>query len=225
MSPFFNNREGVWFRTKGKREETLTMINIAKLRQAVEMAAKSWPLFHDGDPNTADVYWLVQKIQEVLGVALPTKLPPKKQGVLVFECVEANLLSDPQKRVLRNISVADVAQRIVNLATALKGMLPFSDDQNLVVSLYAWHGCIHMGKLLRCVHIIPGGQALYTPQMRRDGYAHIREDWERDETQGNPWVRYGVSLTRPMEQSRKKQDFDFEVHENWIPKDSPYWEP
>jgi hypothetical protein len=27
-----------------------------------------------------------------------------------------------------------------------------------------------------------------------------------------------------MERGRKKQEFDFEVHENWIPKASPYWE-
>ena len=201
------------------------MSEIGKLRQAVEMAAQSWPPFHDGDSNSVDVYWLAQKIRETLGVVLPTDLPPKNEGVLAFECVEANLLWDPQDRVLRKIYVADVRQRIVNLAGALKGMLPFSGDQNPMGSLYAWHGCIHMGKLLRCVHNIPGGQALYTPQMRRDGYAHIRGDWERDEAQGNPWVRYGVSLTRPMEQRRKKQDFDFEVHENWIPKDSPYWEP
>jgi hypothetical protein len=201
------------------------MSEIGKLRQAVEIAAKGWPPFHDGDSNLVDVYWLAQKIREVLGVVLPSELPPKNEGVLAFECVEANLLSDPQNRVLRDISVADVGQRIVNLAGAVNGMLLFSGDQNLVVSLYAWHGCIHMGKLLSCVYNIPRGQALYTPQMRRDGYEHIRGDWEREEAQGNPWVRYGVSLTRPMERGRRKQDFDFEVHENWIPKDSPYWEP
>jgi hypothetical protein len=37
-------------------------------------------------------------------------------------------------------------------------------------------------------------------------------------------MRYGVSLTRLMEQGRKKENFDLEVHENWIPADSPYWE-
>ena len=200
------------------------MTDVNKLRQVVAMAAKSWPPFNAGDSNLVDVYWLAQKISEVLGVVLPTELPPKNEGVLVFERVEANLLYDSENRVLRNISVADIGQRIVNLAAALNGMLLFWDDQNLVVSLYAWHGCVHMGKLLRCVYNIPEGQALYTPQMRRDGYAHIQRDWERDEAQGNPWVRYGVSLTRLMERGRKKQEFDFEVHENWIPKDSPYWE-
>jgi hypothetical protein len=200
------------------------MSEISTIRKSVETAAQNWPPFRDGDSNLVDVYWLAQKIREVLGVALPTELPPKTAGVMAFECVEAKLLHDPQTRVLRNTPVADVAQRMVNLTIALKGMLPFSDDQNRVASLYAWHGCIHMGKLLRCVHNIPGGQALYTPQMRRDGYAHIRREWTRDEAQGNPWVRYGVSLARPMEQGRTRQDFDFQVHENWIPKDSPYWE-
>lgn len=189
------------------------------------MAARSWPPFDGGDSNLADVYWIAQKIREVLGVALPTKLPPKNEGVRAFECVETILLRDPADRVLRNIPVAELAQRIANLAVALKGILPFSGDQNLVLSLYARHGCMHMGKLLRCTYNIPGGQALYTPQMRRDGYAHLRGDWERNEAQDNLWVRYGVSLTRLMEQGRKKHDFDFEAHENWIPKDSPYWEP
>lgn len=199
------------------------MSEISKLRKAVEMAAKSWPPFGGGDSNLVDVYWLAEQIREVLGVVLPTELPPKNAGVQAFEWVEANLLRDPKNRVLRNIPVSDVAQRIVNLAAALKGMLPFSEDQNLLVSLYAWHGCIHMGKLLRRVYNVLGGQALYTPEMRRDGYARIRGEWTRDEAKGNKWVRYGVSLARPMEQSRKKQDF--EVHEDWIPRDSPYWEP
>jgi hypothetical protein len=201
------------------------MSEISKLRKAAETAVNSWPPFLDGDSNLVDICWLAEKLREILGVALPTELPPKNAGVLAFECVETSLLRDPQNRVLRTIPVADVAQRIENLASALKGMLPFSDDQNLVVSLYAWHGCIRMAKLLRCVYNIPEGQALYTPQMRRDEYAQIRAEWTQNEAQGNPWVRYGVSLARPMEQGRKKQDFDFEAHENWIPKDSPYWEP
>ncbi len=93
-----------------------------------------------------------------------------------------------------------------------------------MVSLYAWHGCIHMGKVLRCTYNTPEGQALYTPPMRREGYEHVKADWMREEARGNPWIRYGVSLTRLMEQGRKKENFDFEVHENWIPDESPYWE-
>ncbi len=145
------------------------MSEIDKLLQAVEMATQSWPPFHDGDSNLVDVYWLAQKIREILGVVLPTELPPKNEGVLAFECVEANLLCDPQNRVLRNISVADVGQRIVNLAGALKGMLPFSGDQNLMVSLYAWHGLHPHGKTasLRPQHSGGPGSLYATDETQR----------------------------------------------------------
>lgn len=142
-----------------------------------------------------------------------------------LEQVETNLLRDPQNRVLRYVPVAQVVQRVVNLADILKETLPFSADENLVVSMYTWHGCMYMAKLLRRVHNVPGGgQDSYTLKMRQEGYAHIQQQWVQSEEEGNVWVRYGVSLARPMEQGRKKQNFDLEVHENWIPKDSPYWE-
>jgi len=195
----------------------------SKLEKAVEAAARAWPVA-DGDTNLVDVHWLARQIQQDLGVTLPTDLPPKRDGVAAFECVEANLLRAHGNRVLRHTSLTEVVRRIEGLPAVLKGLLPFSDEQNLVVSLYAWHGCIHMGKVLRCTYNIPGGWALYTPQMRREGYKYVTADWTREEAQGNPWVRYGVSLTRLMEQGRKKENFDFEIHENWIPDDSPYWE-
>ena len=30
---------------------------------------------------------------------------------------------------------------------------------------------------------------------------------------------------QPWAAARKKENFDYEVHENWVPEDSPYWEP
>ncbi|MBJ6727188.1 hypothetical protein [Geomesophilobacter sediminis] len=201
------------------------MSEVDKICEAVTAAADNWPFFGDGDSNLVDIYWLAEKLRETLGAALPTDLPPKDCGVQAFETVETILLRDPQDRVLRVIPVDEIVQRLVNLMGALKKELPFSGEDNLLVSLYLWHGCIRMAKLLRCAYNIRGGQALYTPQMRSDEYALILNEWTQDEAQGNSWVRYGVSLARRMEQARKKQDFDFEVHENWIPKDSPYWEP
>jgi hypothetical protein len=195
----------------------------SKLEETVEAAARTWPPA-GGDTNLVDVHWLAQKIREGLGVGLPTALPPKAAGVAAFESVETNLLRDSGNRILRQTPLVDVVRRIESLPAALKGVLPFTDEQNLVVSLYAWHGCIYMGKVLRCTYIVPGGQALYSPPMRREGYELVKADWTREEAQGNPWVRYGVSLTRLMEQGRKKENFEFEVHENWIPDDSPYWE-
>ncbi|MGO9466143.1 MAG: hypothetical protein ACLQIB_02700 [Isosphaeraceae bacterium] len=194
-----------------------------RLEKAVDAAARNWPAA-SGDTNLVDIHWLARTIREELGVALPTEFPSNKIGVQAFECVETNLLRDVGNKVLRDTPRAELVRRIEGLPAALKGILPFTDEQNLVVSLYAWHGCIHMAKVLRCTRVIPGGQALYTPQMRRDGYEHIKADWTQEESQGNPWVRFGVSLTRRMEQGRKKENFDFEVHENWVPDDSPYWE-
>jgi hypothetical protein len=194
-----------------------------KLEKAVVAAAQTWPAAW-GDTNLVDVHWLARQIHQDLSVTLPTDHPPKSDGVAAFECVETNLLRDPDDRVLRQTPLSEVVRRIESLPAALKGLLPFSDEQNLVVSLYAWHGCIRMGKVLRCTYNVPGGQALYTPKLRLDGYKHVKADWIREEARGNGWVRYGVSLTRLMEQGRKKENFDFEVHENWIPDDSPYWE-
>jgi len=208
------------------REATLPMNDIDRLQRAVEFAGTNWPASAGGDTNLVDVYWIAHTIRRMLGMTLPVRLPSKAAGVRAFECVEENLLRDvPRNRVLRDTPMADLAARNAHLADALTGTLPFSKHQNLAVSLYAWHGCIHMGKLLRCTYRVPGGEALYSPGMRRDGYAHIKELWEQEEAQGNPWVRFGVSLARPMEQCRKKENFEYEVHESWIPKGSPYWEP
>lgn len=206
---------------EGKKELTTGQ----KITKAVEDASRSWPGFAVGDPNLVDIYWLAQKIREGLGVTLPTESPPKSAGVAAFECVETNLLRQASGRgLVRFTPVAEVARLIVNLHGLLRGMLPFTEDQALVVSLFGWHGCMHMGKVLRCFANAPGGVIPYTAQMRRDGYSKIREDWEKNLATGNPWVRYGVSITRLMEQGRKGENFDYEIHENWIPEDSPYWQ-
>src|SRR5438105_3131389 len=114
-----------------------------KLTEAVHEAVRAWPAFGYGDPNLVDIYWLAKKIREGLGVTLPMDLPPKSAGVAAFECVETNLLQRLSGRGLaRETPAHEVAQLIVGLHGALKGMLPFPADQNLVVSLYAWHGCI-----------------------------------------------------------------------------------
>jgi hypothetical protein len=200
------------------------------IRAAVEAAAASWPPA-GGDTNLFDVFHLAVTLSEHLAVDLPTALPPKAAGVAAFECVEANLLSDPaakltgrRPRVLRQTPADEIADRVETLSVALRGMLPFPDDQALVVSLYAWHGCIHMAKVLRRTANSPGGPEPYTPEMRRYGYAHVQQEWVREESLGNPWVRYGVTLARLMEKGRKGDQFATEVIEAWVPAGSPYWE-
>lgn len=202
------------------------MTDNGKIREAVELATKRWsPVAVGGDTNLVDVEWIGTNIRTTMLVELPIALPRKSVGVDAFECLERTVLADAQRRVLRDIPAADVVDRVINVIEPLRTILPFSDVQNLVVTLYTWHGCMHMGKLLRCTYVVPGGEALYSPQMRRDHYAHLQQEWTRYQVQGNPWIRYGVSVARLMEQRRKGADFDFEVHENWISRDSPYWEP
>ena len=202
------------------------MADNKEIREAAQLATERWsPAGSGGDTNLVDVEWIGTNIRRSQAVDLPSALPSKAIGVEAFECLEQNVLADTQRRVLRHIPVSDVVNRLVKVTEPLRAILPFSDIQNLVVTVYAWHGCIQMGKLLRCTYVAPQGLQLYSLQMRRGGYAHLEQEWTRHQTEGNPWVRYGVSLARLMEQGRKGTEFDFEVHENWIKKDSPYWEP
>jgi hypothetical protein len=114
-----------------------------------------------------------------------------------------------------------VSDRLAALVPHLRPILTFSDEQNLVISMYSWHGCIHMAKTLRPVDVL---WRQYTPEMRQHGYDHIQREWTREDALGDTWVRYGVSLARFFEMGRKKESFSTMVHEDWVPEDSPYWD-
>lgn len=75
------------------------MGEISKLREAVETAASDWPSFGSGDSNLVDIYWLAQKTRKVLGVTLPSELPPKDVGVRAFEGLSVALEQKLQLRV------------------------------------------------------------------------------------------------------------------------------
>ena len=53
----------------------------------------------------------------------------------------------------------------------------------------------------------------------RDQYEGLREQWEAEQKRGNHWTRYGVALAERFEERRRN-----ELVEDWVPKDSPYWE-
>ena len=76
-----------------------------------------------------------------------------------------------------------------------------------------------MAKLLRRTYVVPGGEAPYTLEMRLQGHNWLQECWRREEPNGNPWIRYGVSLARLLEKER-----DNPIIEDWVPKDSCYWD-
>ena len=88
-----------------------------------------------------------------------------------------------------------------------------------IVALYTWHGCIHMAKTTRRTYRTSTGEDPYTPELRRHGYAVV-EQWRKEcESVGNPWVKFGVSLARRLEHGRGNRPVD-----DWVPRDSPYWE-
>ena len=81
-----------------------------------------------------------------------------------------------------------------------------------------------MAKLLRDAFVIPGGEADYTTEQRVKGYAWLQKCWAMEVGRGNPWVRYGVSLARLFEKTRKGDKFEEVVVEEWVPPESPYWD-
>jgi hypothetical protein len=83
----------------------------------------------------------------------------------------------------------------------LQKLLSIGIQESYVVSLYTWHGCINMSKLLRETYVTRNGEAPYTIEMRLKGYNQLQRWWSNEDNEGNPWIRYGVSLARLLEKS------------------------
>jgi hypothetical protein len=194
----------------------------ADLEQAVRAAAAAWQPVSGGDPNTIDLLHHALLVQDELRLQLPTMVPAKADGVAIVELVERLFV---RATLIRHVPLATLADGAVTLvdAIACAGLHLVGRGSTYVTALYAWHGCINMAKLLRPTHNVAGGQAAYTDQMRTAGYAWLADCWTTEEARGNPWVRYGVTLARPLEQNRKGTDFGRMVIEDWVPADSPYW--
>lgn len=196
---------------------------VAEQRKAIEQVimelAQGWPeLTRAGDPNTIDVYWLSHELHQRLSLRLPTTLPDKEIGIRIVELVEQHLISGS---LIRRCSAQNLAQRSENLLEAIIGqqLLPCGLAESLAVALYAWHGCINMAKCLRKTYVVPGGEAPYKTPLRKQGYAQLQACWQAEDARGNPWVRYGVSLARLLEQKRGNV-----VLEDWVPDGSPHWQ-
>jgi hypothetical protein len=197
----------------------------ARLESAVREAARTWDrLDGAGDPNTIDLYHHARRIEDLLQVEVPQVLPPKEHGVALVELVEQHLVSGPLVRARAPDVVAEHAGVLVD-AIARAGLLGGGGTHSYVCVLYAWHGCINMAKLLRRTYVSPDGETDYTRDQRVRGYTWIEWCWSEEVARGNPWVRYGVSLARPFEKSRRGNEFIEAVVEDWIPQDSPYWDP
>ena len=206
------------------------MENVPKteLEQAVSKAAQSWPVIaSSGDPNTIDLYWHAQRVQERLGLQLPQTLPQKENGVTLVELVETHFVFPSLGVLVRALPPDAVAERAGKLIDAIygAGLQAGGPVESYVTALYTWHGCINMAKLLRPSYNVPGGQAAYSEQQRLQDYVWLQQCWTQETAKGNLWVRYGVSLARLLEMNRKKDEFAQMVIEDWVPRDSPYWDP
>jgi hypothetical protein len=195
------------------------MTERSSLQLAIKMAADTWPQLYDsGDPNTIDVYWHTREVVRLLGLQVPIEPPQKEIGLALVECVENNFISGS---LIRQCSPQSLAERGLKLVEVIRNqiLLFIGTHDSYAVALYTWHGCINMAKLLRRTYVIPNGEAPYTPEMRWRGYNQLQRTWHIEDTRGNPWIRYGVSLARLLEKKRGNP-----LVENWVPRDSPYWD-
>jgi hypothetical protein len=78
---------------------------------------------------------------------------------------------------------------------------------------------MNMAKTTRKTYVTGSGEMPYSAELRISGYGSIRKCWKEEVRKGNPWVRFGVSVARALEVSRGK-----DVVDDWVPRDSPYWE-
>lgn len=197
-----------------------TEMNIG-LEQAVGEAAATWPSVGEGDPNTIDLYWHACRVQERLQLELPETLPTKERGVCLVELVEKHFVGG----LIRFFPPDVLVKRALTLVAATEQLVLIEGGrhQSYVCSLYAWHGCVNMAKLLRHTFVTADGEAEYTMERRVEGYASLQQFWSKKEARGNRWVSYGVSLARGFEMNRKKENFTQMVVEDWVPPNSPYW--
>ena len=186
-------------------------------QETIKLTVKLWRQVKKGeDPNTIDVYDCAGRGLKALNLQIPTELPEKEIGVEVVELVNEKFVKGSLIRKCTPQELAERGYQLVNHIQAQK-LLSFGPSESYVVALYIWHGCICMAKNLRKNYVVGGGrEAPYTIEQRQQGYNSIQKCWQEEENRGNPWVRYGVSLARLFEKGEKVDD--------WIPKDSPYWD-
>jgi hypothetical protein len=191
--------------------------DLKTFREAAARAAAAWPAA-GGDTNLLDVYTHAARIVSMLGVSLPAALPSKDVGVRLVELVDAELING---RLIRTLSPQEVSARAEALVTRIQaaGLLGHSIAVNYAITLFIWHGCIHMAKTLRPTYRTPTGEAPYSLEIRRHGYRIIERSWREAEAEGNPFVRFGVTLARGLEVGRGNRIIDA-----WVPRGSPYWE-
>jgi hypothetical protein len=179
------------------------------------------------DSNLEFVYWHARQIRTALSTALPVPSLDAPAGAALAELVERDYIgaqpSEPPGTYVSVCSGPQVAGRARRLVQDVRGRgfagLQGDPAVAYLAALFAWVGCVAMAKSLRATHMNPDGtQSPYDLSKRLLDYAWVKLRWLREESGGNPWVRFGVSAARAFEQGRGNA-----VVDGWVEQGSPYW--
>jgi len=171
-----------------------------------------------GDPNTRDVCIVAERLRTMLPERLPNLSLTTDKGVRIVEIVEENFIKG---ELIRGLTETELLERAKRTGKIAMENLPMGLVEALAIALFVWHGCILMAKSTRPYD---SARVIYTPEMRYGEYESIKSCWERQESAGNPWVKYGVSIAKQLEEKRKKLDPTKIIVDEWVPPGSPYWE-
>lgn len=173
-----------------------------------------------GDLNLEDIIFIAQSLYlRNLTKQFPKNLPDKQRGLAIIESVEETFIKGV---LVRNLSMEEFLSRAEKLIKKLqtKNLLNIGAADAIALAFFTWHGCLYMAKATR---LEDSRGNLYTSQMRIDAYSQLKLMWEDEEKKGNPWIKYGVSLAKSLEEKRKRQNPLKQIIDNWVPLDSPYW--
>ena len=191
----------------------------SEFQEIVNNITAEWPQIQgNGDPNTIDIYFLGEKIYQFLNIKLPKIDLDKKYGIEIVELVESNLIKG---KLIRQTISSEIIDYLSSLIEDLKDKIYFkdiNDNEKLLISLFMWHGCINMSKLLRTTHVTFSGEQNYDNTLRMNGYNYLGEYLQLNNDLSY-WIKYGAKLAKSFSLNRGNS-----IIEDWIPKDSFYWE-
>lgn len=178
----------------------------------------------DDEVNLFDFQLIAQIIRlNYIQEKMLQNIPGCKIGLNIVEYIEDNTFKDVPAHVIRNLTLDEFSDRMKTTAKVLqtKGYLSGGIFKTISVAFYVWYGCLSMAKLTR---VMGSDGVLYTDQIRQERYSRLEQIWKEAEREENPWIRFGVTLAKCLEEKRKKADPTKVIVDDWIDKSSPYWE-
>lgn len=180
-----------------------------------------------GEPNLFAFRLMAQTIKlyckDCQGDKFITTPPKADDGLRIVEYIENEFMKGALHGVIVTFSEDRFFKRMKKTAHDLQvdNLIYGGVCNSLCAAFYTWYGCLSMAKLTR---VMGSDKVFYTAEMRENGYAHLEKEWKEEERLGNPWIKFGVSLAKLLEEKRKKADHIKVIMDDWIPADSPYWE-